>query len=212
MESMMKSFLCKQARMLCLFLLCFQFYTVYAAGEEHPSERIIQEFNITLITAMKDAKELGFSGRYEMFSKAVPKAFDIKTIMNIAVGREWREYSDENKEKLIELYKEFTAATYASRFKKFNEHSFDIHPAEEKGKRRASVKSTMLKAEGEPIDFIYEMRRSGEDWRIIDIRVKGVSRLANTKAQYASILKDEGYDGLVRSIESTIAEIKSENS
>lgn len=198
-------------QVLFALLLCLSFGTFgFASG--HPAEKIISDFNGVLLQSMQKADELGFAGRYDLFFEAVPKAFDLKTIVNIAVGRQWRDYSDAQKEKLIALYKEYTAATYASRFKKYSGHNFEVFAAEEKGKRRAAVESTLSKADSDPVVFTYEMRRTGEDWRIIDIRVKGVSRLANTKAQYASILKEEGYEGLVKNIESTIAEIKNENS
>ena len=53
------------------------------------------------------------------------------------------------------------------------------------------------------------MKRNG-DWRVVDVYLDGtVSELALRRSEYSSALKREGFDELVGSVETKIADLKS---
>jgi phospholipid transport system substrate-binding protein len=63
------------------------------------------------------------------------------------------------------------------------------------------VKSQIVKANGEPVQVDYLMRRSGDSWLISDIYVDGaISEVATRRSEFAGILKAEGIDGLISAL------------
>ena len=63
------------------------------------------------------------------------------------------------------------------------------------------VKSQIIKANGEPVNVDYMMRRNGDTWLISDIYLDGaISEVATRRSEFAAILKDEGIDGLIAAL------------
>ena len=56
---------------------------------------------------------------------------------------------------------------------------------------------TEVTIKGEPTHIDYVMRRSGGDWRIVDIIVDDVSTVDNYRSSFGRIIKKEGMDGLI---------------
>ena len=61
------------------------------------------------------------------------------------------------------------------------------------------VKSQIIKANGEPVNVDYNMRRNGDTWLISDIYLDGaISEVATRRSEFGAILKNEGIDGADR--------------
>ncbi len=55
-----------------------------------------------------------------------------------------------------------------------------------------------MQREGEqPLTFEYHLRETGNDWRIVNIVVDGVSDLALKRAEYSGVLRESGFSGLL---------------
>jgi phospholipid transport system substrate-binding protein len=68
----------------------------------------------------------------------------------------------------------------------------------------AAVLSKLLNSKGKETEFDYRLRLTEDTWRIVDIRISGVSQLANTRAQFVSVLDQKGFDELVASLKQKI--------
>src|SRR5215467_5641773 len=63
------------------------------------------------------------------------------------------------------------------------------------------VKSQIIKANGEPVNVDYMMRRNGDTWLISDIYLDGaISEVATRRSEFGAILKNEGIDGLTAAL------------
>ena len=63
------------------------------------------------------------------------------------------------------------------------------------------VRSQIVKANGEPVNVDYMMRRNGDIWLISDIYLDGaISEVATRRSEFAAILKTEGIDGLIAAL------------
>jgi phospholipid transport system substrate-binding protein len=64
---------------------------------------------------------------------------------------------------------------------------------------RAAVVNTRIEARtGEDVRLDYVMVRSGDDWRIHDVVMDGLSLVENYRAQFARVLRESSYDELMR--------------
>ena len=63
------------------------------------------------------------------------------------------------------------------------------------------IKSKIIKANGEPVNVDYMMRRNGDTWLISDIYLDGaISEVATRRSEFGAILKNEGIDGLIAAL------------
>jgi phospholipid transport system substrate-binding protein len=187
-----------------LALACLLAATAFAETPA-PAEPI-KEFNEALITAMKRAEELGFDGRKSLIGEAYDNVFAYGYMARIAVGRNWREFSETQQTAYVEAYRDWSVSTYASRFDSYKDQEFRIESVEMEDDAKATVTSEFVKPDGETIDFLYQMRKAKDGrWLVVDIKIKGVSQLANTRAQFVTKLETDGFKGLMELLESKTA-------
>jgi phospholipid transport system substrate-binding protein len=94
-----------------------------------------------------------------------------------------------------------TTATYASRFDGFSGEQFEILETVEQPNGGKIVKTRIIQSNGKPVALNYLMRKSGSDWKVVDVYLDGtISELANRRAEFGAILKAGGPDALVGSL------------
>jgi phospholipid transport system substrate-binding protein len=63
------------------------------------------------------------------------------------------------------------------------------------------VRSTIIKADGDPVKVDYLMHRNGSSWLISDIYLDGtISELATRRSEFAAIIRSQGIDGLIEAL------------
>ena len=81
--------------------------------------------------------------------------------------------------------------------------------SEEQHGQKTVVRTRLVKDGGDPINIDYIMIQSGEDWNIIDVIAKGrYSELAVRRAEFAPILRDRGFGGLLEMLKGKITEME----
>jgi phospholipid transport system substrate-binding protein len=177
------------------------------AGSEAPkAEQTIERFQDTLISVMKDAKSLGYKGRYEKLAPAVEASHNLPFIARVAVGQFWDSLSEQQRTLLVATFTQLSIATYASRFDEYSGEKFQMVGEQPLRRGDVLVQSLLVKADGDKVHFDYQMRQTGDTWRIINIVVDGVSDLALKRAEYTSILQDKGFDVLIAKLKEKIAQ------
>ena len=69
----------------------------------------------------------------------------------------------------------------------------------------------MNRPDDDNVELNYRMMESQPGWRVIDIYLKGtVSELALRRSEYSSMIKREGFEHLVLSLEDKISEWRKE--
>ena len=81
---------------------------------------------------------------------------------------------------------------------------FEVLSETKSAHNTVTVISTLRKSNEETIDFNYKLREIKGKWRIVDIQISGISQLANTRAQFVSVIKDKGFDDLISRLQNKI--------
>lgn len=176
-----------------------------AAQTATSPQTVISELQTTLLSAMKQAEELGYDGRYALIQENVLDNHDLPFIAKTAVGRHWRKLSDEDQQRLVETFTRLTLATYADRFDGYSGETFSLGEQEPLSGDKVLVHSELTKGDGEVIRFDYVLRPTEDTWRIINIVVNGVSDLALKRAEYSAVISQDGIDALIARLEEQIA-------
>ena len=123
-------------KLICCLLAVF--LTVSSANADARSTRsTVERFNATLLNIMQNASDLRFSGRYESLEPVLLDSFDIPFMAQFSAGRHWRTLSQDEKNKLIEIFGRLWVSTYADRFNGYSGEAFEI--VEEKSSPRNTI-------------------------------------------------------------------------
>lgn len=174
----------------------------YAEGEAgDPAVARVQAFYDSLLTVMKQAKELGIRGRYDKLAPAIRGTFDLPAMTRIAIGPDWNSIPSEQQAALIDSFTRMTNATYASRFDGYSGERFEVEPTPEARSTGRIVRTKLIQSTGEPIALNYLMRGAGENWKVVDVYLSGtISELATRRSEFSAILKSGGPNALIESL------------
>jgi len=171
---------------------------IVSAADTDPAAGQIESFDSALIATMKAGESLGVKGRMRKLEPAVEHAFNLPAMAQYAVGPAWAKFSDADKAAVIEAFKRYSVASYASNFSSFSGEVFTVDPkVEERGPDKL-VRTRLVTAHHAPVDIVYRMRLSGGSWKIIDIFYQGsISQLTTRRSDFAATVNSGGASALV---------------
>jgi len=177
---------------LGIAMLAYPAHAVPASGGD-----TVQGLYDTLLGTMKNGRSLGQSGRFARLEPVIRRTFDIPTMARLSVGSSWVTLSEAQRQQVIESFGRYVSAIYADRFDSYAGQKLQV-TGEQPAAAGLMVKSQIIKANGEPVNVDYLMRRNGDRWLISDIYLDGaISEVATRRSEFGAILKNEGIDGLI---------------
>lgn len=161
---------------------------------------IVQGLYDTLLVTMKNGENLGESGRYARLAPVIRQTFDLPLMARLSVGPVWTTLTDAQKQQVIDSYGRYISAIYAERFDSYHGQKLQV-TGEAPATAGVLVRSTIVKANGDPVRVDYLMRQEGDTWLIADVYLDGtISELATRRSEFASIIRDQGIDGLIEAL------------
>lgn len=192
-----------RAALLTLVLIGLPLSASYAA--QTAARNTVETLHNTLLDVMKRSQELGYKGRYDALNPVISDSFDFAAIARVVLGRYWSELTPEQQRAFIEAFTRLSVATYASRFDSFSGEAFRPVAALEQSKENVTVKTELVKADGDTVKLDYVLRSGeGDRWRILNVIADGISDLSLKRADYTSIMKNEGYEALMAKLNERI--------
>ncbi len=169
----------------------------------------VQALYDALLDTMKQGETLGFEGRYQKLKPVIHEVFDVATMCKIAVGGYWTQMPTEKKNALLVAFDKYTVATYASRFKSFNNQKFQVGASKPVPNDRVLVESKIVKADGDPVELNYLFRKNAEGWKAIDVYLAGaISQLTQLRSEFSEPLQNGGVDALIEQLDQKVKQMQ----
>jgi phospholipid transport system substrate-binding protein len=160
----------------------------------------VQGLYDALLSTMKNGRTLGQSGRFTQLEPVIRRTFDIPSMARLSVGSSWATLSEAQRQQVTESFGRYISAIYADRFDSYAGQKLQV-TGEQPAAAGVMVRSQIIRANGEPVNVDYMMRRNGNAWLISDIYLDGaISEVATRRSEFAAILKNEGIDGLIAAL------------
>jgi phospholipid transport system substrate-binding protein len=178
-----------------LSTLCYPVHAATASGGD-----TVQGLYDALVNTMKNGRTLGQSGRFAQLAPVIRRTFDIASMARLSVGPYWSGLSEVQRQEVSESFGRYISAIYADRFDSYDGQKFEV-TSEQPAPSGVMVRSQIIKANGEPVNVNYMMRRNGDSWLVSDIYLDGaISEVATRRSEFSAILKQDGIDGLVAAL------------
>jgi len=170
---------------------------------------VVEKLHEALLSVMKDAKTLGYEGRYEQLYPVIQENFDLPFMAEKSVGRHWKTASEENQRALVATFSRFTVANFAGRFDGFSGQSFRTLGVEPATYGTVLVHTRLDEPGDEGVALDYRLRQVDGSWRIVDIYLNGtVSELALRRSEYSALIQREGFKALLAKLDERINDLK----
>lgn len=188
----------RSVRCLILVLILSAFGAGDLRAQEAGPRAVVSTFQETLLATMKEAGALGFEGRYQRLQRAMESAFDLEQMTRIVVGGRWAKLSEAERRQVVELFRRFSVSTYASEFSGYGGEQFEIGDDRAQPGLGTIVETRLVLKKDAPVELNYLLRETPQGWKIVDVYLDGaISELARRRAEFASIMRSRGVDGLI---------------
>ena len=189
-------------RVLRIVTFCFAACAGLARAQGLAPEQLIQSITDEVMTALSTDKELASGDRDKALKLAEEKVLphiDFEEATRLALSRAWSQASAEQKRRLVTEFRAMLLRTYTNAVSAYSGTQAKYLPSRSKAQgTEATVRYQFSRDGGRPLQVSYEMRRSGEAWKIYDISVEGISLVLTYRTEFDGIIKQEGIEGLIR--------------
>lgn len=172
--------------------------------------KVVGELHQALLDVMKNAETLGYQGRFDKLYPVISSMFDTPLIVQVILSRYWKDLDELQQQNFIDLFRHLSVATYASRFDSFDGEQFNELSKQELKKGRLLIKTQLLRPNDDPVNLDYLMHENDGKWYIISVIADGVNDLSLKRAEYGSVIKEKGFEGLTNDIRTKIHDMENE--
>jgi phospholipid transport system substrate-binding protein len=156
---------------------------------------------IAVIKADKDLLAGNQKKLLELVDAKVLPNFDFSRMTQLAMGRNWKEATEPQKEALTREFRTLLVRTYSSSLSQYRNQTIEV-----KASRIAPadvetvVKTTIIQANGPGVPIDYSMAKGPGGWKVYDVVIDGVSLVTTYRGSFADQIRQGGIDGLVKTL------------
>ena len=135
--------------------------------------------------------------RKQKLWEEISPSFNFEEMAKKAMGKYWRERSNEKKKEFVELFANNIKSAYIRKTgPRFGERIVSLR--EKQGNEYAKVYVELIKITEEKMSVDFRLLRKNGEWRICDVIIEGVSIANNYRSQIDSFLIKSSYEELVQ--------------
>ncbi len=175
------------------------------AAAEVPPDQLVRQVADDVLKIVREDQQLreGDKARMQRLieEKVVPH-FDFERMTRLAVGRNWREATPEQRQQLISQFRTLLVRTYSAAYTTANLIVIDVKPVKLQPSDDDVTVKTQIKLPGgaPPVNVDYSMVKSNPEWKVYDVTVDGVSLVTTYRSTFADEVRKGGIDGLIKSL------------
>lgn len=174
-----------------------------AQAAEGP-EVLIQRVAAELIEAVRSDAALRNGDQSRVVALVDAKLMPHVNFMRMtasAVGRFWRQASQEQKQKLQSEFKTLLVRTYSGALSQVRDQTLVVKPLRANpGDTEVIVRSELRTPGKDPVQLDYRVEKTDAGWKVYDLNVLGVWLVDTYRGQFAQEINANGIDGLIAAL------------
>jgi len=175
-----------------------------AQAEIQAPDLLVKNVTLEVVDIIQKDKDIQKGDRKKVIAlieaKVLPH-FNFQAMTSSAVGRNWEKASADQKARLMEEFKTLLVRTYSSALASYSSQKFDFRPLRAKPTDTdVTVNVRILQSGTEPVTIDYDMEKRPQGWKVWDVRVGGISLVANYRTEFDNLIRERGVEGLIKAL------------
>lgn len=123
---------------------------------------------------------------------------DFEAMSASVLGKYWRTASTEQKQRFPQEFRNLLLRTYATALNEYTDEKIVILPLrDDPASGDVTVNTEIQRSTGPAIPVSYSLHKVQENWMVYDIKIDGISLVANYRTSFAAQIRRYGIDGLI---------------
>lgn len=128
--------------------------------------------------------------------------FDFELMSRLVLARHWRTATPEQQRQFVDAFRQLLIRTYGTSLSQYSGQQVDFLPSPaDPDPKRATVRTQVRQPDGPPIPITYQLRQTGDTWKVFDVVIEGLSLVQNYRTSFASEIQQRGLDALIARIQ-----------
>jgi len=178
------------------------FSSLLAAADIVAPDVVLKQTSDEVIAIIKDRREELKEDPalvYELVNEYILPHLDEVTIAKLALGKNWRAASREQKIEFINEFRNLLIRTYSKSLLEFRDQEINYFPVKlADDAQKASVKAEVIQPGGPSIPMAYRVRVKNNAWKVYDIKIDGISLVTSYRGTFTQEVRKSGIDGLLK--------------
>ena len=187
-----------------LLALMLGFNSHLALANDTPPDVLARTTTQEVIAILKQDKELQRGNQakvHELVEAKILPNFDFNRMTQLVLGKHWPRATAKQKQALVTEFRNLLVRTYSSSLTAFTDQTIEFKPlAMKPGDTDVTVRSEIRQPAGQPIPINYSFYKTAFGWKVYDVTIDGVSLVTNYRASFASTIRQNGIDGLIKTL------------
>ena len=175
-----------------------------AAAQESP-DQLVKRTTDEILTIIKTDKDVASGNQAKVVELAEQKVlphFDFERMTRLAVGRNWAQATDAQKQALTKEFRTLLVRTYSSSLSQYRNQTIDVKPTKiAAADKEATVRTAVIQQGGPPIPIDYAMEKTDTGWKVYDVIIDGASLVTTYRGTFNDQIQKGGIDGLVKTLQ-----------
>ena len=175
-----------------------------AAAQESPDALVKRSTDevIAIIKSDKDVQSGNTAKVVELIEQKVLPHFNFERMTRLAVGRNWAQASDAQKQALIKEFRTLLVRTYSTSLSQYRDQVIEVKPTKlAAADQEATVRTAVIQKGGPPIPLDYAMEKTASGWKVYDVVIDGASLVTTYRGTFNDQIQKGGVDGLVKTLQ-----------
>ena len=175
-----------------------------ANAQEAPDalvKRVADEV-LAVIKADKDLQSGNSAKVVELAEQKVLPHFDFERMTRLAVGRNWSQAADAQKQALIKEFRTLLVRTYSTSLAAYRNQAIEVKPSRAgAGDKDTVVRTAIIQQGGPQIPIDYSMEKTDSGWKVYDVVIDGASLVTTYRGTFSDQVQRGGIDGLIKTLQ-----------
>jgi phospholipid transport system substrate-binding protein len=187
------------ARLACIAALV----PATALAQEAP-DALVKRVTDEVLEIIKSDKDLQSGNSRKIAELADAKVlphFDFSRMTRLAVGRNWQQASDAQKEQLVREFRTLLVRTYSTSLTAYRNQKIEVKPLKmAAADKEVTVRTAVVQQGGPQIPIDYAMEKTDSGWKVYDVVIDGASLVTTYRGTFNDQVQKGGIDGLVKTL------------
>ncbi len=186
-------------------LLQFLWAPAWAEGKVQPMTLVEKTVN-SVIATLKD-KNLCCRAKQDKVLDLMYARFDFEEMSRRILARNWKKLSSEQKRRFVDLFSRLLGISYYKKMEGYTDETVVYQRQIIRGKY--AMVETLVKTHDTDIPINYKLIYKNGNWYVYDVKIEGVSLVSNYRTSYNTIIRKNGVDALLKTMEEKLKELES---
>jgi len=168
-----------------------------ARADTAAARAVIDETVADVLVILK-APGLDSPTRIAQIDAIARERFDFETMSRLVLRRSWKQFSEQEQDEFVEAFRNHLANSYGTRIDRYEQQDVKVTGAREEARGDVTVLTKIVGGSADDISMDYRVRNRNGRWRVIDVKIAGVSLVSNFRSQFKEVLSSGGPQEVLR--------------